>query len=152
MVGINKKHIFYICLIINMGYGSKPPAMKKPASKKTRTAVKNPRPPTAKEKEAITNLKKIMTSKTGAIKTGTLKGSGAKSTKKEVDKEVPTGYVVIVRSSDRKFKRMPRKAFSGALVRADVPKKTKENMLKKAQSKDREIFTSNKKLLKEVGL
>lgn len=125
-----------------MAYGSEPiPAGKKPI-----------RAMTAKEKEAASNLRKIMTSKTGAIKTGTLKGSGAKSTAKEVDKEVPTGYVVVVRNSDRKFKRMPRKAFAQALMNANVPAKTKENMLRKAQVKDREVFTSNKKVLAAVGL
>tara|TARA_Y100000401_G_scaffold117477_1_gene126485 strand:- start:2223 stop:2621 length:399 start_codon:yes stop_codon:yes gene_type:complete len=132
-----------------MGYGSgssPKPAGKKPAGKKPARAM------TAKEKEAVGNLRKIMTSKTGAIKTGTLAGKGAKSTAKEVDKEVPTGYVVVVRASDRKFKRMPRKAFTQALVGANVPAKTKENMLRKAQSKDREVFTNNKKVLKEVGL
>ena len=107
---------------------------------------------TAKELQAVSNLRKIMTSKTGAIKTGTLKGSGAKSTAKEVDKEVPTGYVAVVRTSDRKFKRMPRKAFAQALVTANVPAKTKENMLRKAQGKDREVFTNNKRILKAVGL
>tara|TARA_R100001015_G_C4631196_1_gene193516 strand:- start:1881 stop:2264 length:384 start_codon:yes stop_codon:yes gene_type:complete len=127
-----------------MAYGSG--SAPKPAGKKPARAM------TAKEKEAASNLRKIMTSKTGAIKTGTLKGSGAKSTAKEVDKEVPTGYVVVVRGSDRKFKRMPRKAFAQALVSANVPAKTKENMLRKAQGKDREVFTNNKKILKEVGL
>ena len=128
-----------------MAYGS----ANLPAGKKIPA---NARQMTAKEKTAVSDLRKMMTSKTGAIKTGTLKGKGAKSTAKEVDKEVPTGFVVVVRQSDRKFKRMPRKAFSQALVSANVPAKTKENMLRKAQGKDREVFTNNKKILKEVGL
>ena len=118
-------------------------------SYKGRTAVDKPRKPTDKEAKAISDMRKIMTSKTGAIKSGTLKGSGAASTKKEVDKEVPTGYMVLVDSSSRKFKRMPMKTFSKGLVNADVSKKVKENMLRKAQGKDREVFTANKKLLAE---
>ena len=110
------------------------------------------RPMTAAELQAASNLRKIMTSKTGAIKTGTLAGKGTQSTKKEVDKEVPTGYIAVVRASDRKFKRMPRKAFSQGLVSANVPPKTKENMLRKAQGKDREVFTNNKKILAVFGL
>jgi len=93
------------------------------------------------------DLKKIMTSKTGAIKEGTMKASGAKSVAKAVDKEVPTGYILIVNNKTKKTKRIPRKAFAGALVRSDLPKSTKESMLRKAQGKDREIFTSNKKAL-----
>ena len=105
------------------------------------------RPPTEKEKEAISNLRKIMTSKTGAIKSGTLKGGGTKSTQKEVEKEVPTGYMILVNNKTRKFKRMPQKAFAQGLVNSDLSAKQKEMMLRKAHGKDREVFTANKKIL-----
>ena len=123
-----------------------------PKSYKGRTPVDKPRKPTDKEAKAISDMRKIMTSKTGAIKSGVLPGSGKAATKKEVEKEVPTGYVIIVNSDNRKFKRMPMKTFSAGLVRSDVSKKTKENMLRKAQGKDREVFTANKKILKEFKL
>lgn len=96
---------------------------------------------------ARSDMKKIMTSKTGAIKEGKVKASGKKSVAKEVDKEVPSTYILIVNNKTKKSKRMPRKAFAGALVKSDLPKSTKESMLRKAQGKDREIFTANKKAL-----
>jgi hypothetical protein len=96
---------------------------------------------------ARSDMKKIMTSKTGAIKEGKVKASGAKAVAKEVDKEVPSTYILIVNNKTKKSKRMPRKAFAKALVSSELPKSTKEGMLRKAQGKDREIFTSNKKAL-----
>tara|TARA_R110001592_G_scaffold100751_1_gene285668 strand:+ start:608 stop:1027 length:420 start_codon:yes stop_codon:yes gene_type:complete len=96
---------------------------------------------------ARSDMKKIMSSKTGAIKEGKVKASGKKAVAKEVDKEVPSTYILIVNNKTKKSKRMPRKAFSGALVKSDLPKSTKESMLRKAQGKDREIFTANKKAL-----
>ena len=47
---------------------------------------------------------------------------------------------------------MPLKAFIKAIETAGLTKKQQETMLTKLKSKDREFFTSNKKLLKLIGL
>ena len=109
------------------------------------------RPATAKEaQEAAANLRKIMKSK-GAITEGFLpKGKVAVS--KRVEKDVPVGYIAVVNSTTHKFKRIPLKAFEKSLKEAGLGKKTYDSMVAKARKGDREIFTSNQKVISHFSL
>lgn len=100
-------------------------------------------------RSAADNLRKILAGTPG-IHTGILPGSGAKSTQQAVDQLVPSGFTAVVNPATREFTRMPNKAVAKAVVSSDMTKKQKESMLRKAQNKDKEVFTSNKKLLKSV--
>ncbi len=100
-------------------------------------------------RSAADNLRKILAGAPG-IHTGLLPGSGAKSTQQAVDQLVPSGYTAVVNPATREFTRMPNKAVAKAVVSSDMTKKQKESMLRKAQNKDKEVFTSNKKMLKSV--
>ena len=101
----------------------------------------------AEFEKARNDMKKILTSKTGAIKRGTLPAGGKAGTAKAVSKEVPTGFIAVVNNKNRKFARMPMKAFKKSLDDAGLTVKQKADMLKKVDSKDREVFTANKKIL-----
>ena len=104
---------------------------------------------------SIQNLNKILAS-TGAIKRGVIKfKTGKKSSEQAVDKEVPAGYIAVFNNNDKstdgiRIARMPFASFERLLklFESDIGKKTADGMLKKAQSKDREIYSKNKTLLK----
>jgi hypothetical protein len=97
------------------------------------------------------DLRKILASK-GPIKSGEMKASGKRSVSKAVEKEVPTGYILIVSTKTRKTKRMPSKAFRQGVRSSGISEASKVKMLAKAAKGDREIYTANTKVLKEFGL
>ena len=86
---------------------------------------------------AAQNMRKILAGSPG-ISTGVLPGSGAVTTQREVDKLVPDGYVVVVDSDTREYTRMPQPTFARAVVGSKMGKK------------DKEVFTSNKKMTSAV--
>jgi len=100
-------------------------------------------------RKAASNLRKILAGEPG-ISTGVLGGSGAKSTQVAVDSVVPDGYVAVVDTETREFTRLPQRAFAQSVVQSDMGKGQKASMLRKAEKKDKEVFTSNKKMLKSV--
>jgi len=100
-------------------------------------------------RSAADNLRKILAGTPG-IHTGILPGSGAKSTQQAVDQLIPSGFTAVVNPATREFTRMPNKALAKAVVSSDMTKNQKESMLRKAQNKDKEVFTGNKKMLKSV--
>ena len=98
---------------------------------------------------AAQNMRKILAGSPG-ISTGVLPGSGAMSTQREVDKLVPDGYVVVVDANTREYTRMPQPTFGRAVVGSKMGKKGKEAMLRKSEKKDKEVFTTNKKMTSAV--
>ncbi len=98
---------------------------------------------------AAANLRKILAGEPG-ISTGVLGGSGAVSTQKAVDNLVPDGYVAVVDAETREFTRLPQRAFAQSVVQSDMGKGQKASMLRKAEKKDKEVFTRNKKMKKAV--
>lgn len=93
------------------------------------------------------DMKKILSSKSGGIKRGTLPSGGKVGTARAVDAEVPSGFIAVVNNKNRKFARMPMKAFKKSLDDAGLTAKQKADIIKKVDTKDREVFTSNKKIL-----
>ena len=98
---------------------------------------------------AADNLRKILAGEPG-ISTGTLVGSGAVTTQREIDKIIPQGFIAIVDNTTRQYTRMPDRAFVQAVDTSSMSEKQKVNILMKAGKKDKEVFTSNKKMLKSV--
>jgi hypothetical protein len=82
----------------------------------------------------------------------------ANPVKEIVEKEVPRGYILIVNNtkpvpeSGMKTKRMPLKAFVQGVQGSSITDKQKEALIKRAKEGDREIYTANKKVLKEFRL
>ena len=98
---------------------------------------------------AASNLRKIMAGSPG-ISTGVLGGSGKVSTQREINALVPDGYIALVNSDTRGYTRMPNPTFARAIVGSSMGKGQKTAMLRKAESKDKEVFTKNKKALTSV--
>ena len=98
---------------------------------------------------AASNLRKILAGAPG-ISTGVLGGSGRVSTQKEINALVPDGYIAVVNSDTRGYTRMPNPTFSMAVGQSSMGKGQKTAILRKAQSKDKEVFTKNKKMISAV--
>ena len=96
---------------------------------------------------AASNLRKILAGAPG-ISTGVLGGSGKLSTQREINALVPDGYIALVNSDTRGYTRMPNPTFSMAVGQSSMGKGQKTAMLRKAESKDKEVFT--KKALTSV--
>ena len=94
---------------------------------------------------AADNLRKILAGEPG-ISTGTLNNRS----QMEIDRITPQGYVSIVDNITNQYTRMPDRAFVQAVDTSAMSEKQKVNMLVKAGKKDKELFTSNKKMLKSV--
>tara|TARA_R110000782_G_scaffold256903_1_gene346134 strand:+ start:135 stop:1277 length:1143 start_codon:yes stop_codon:yes gene_type:complete len=98
---------------------------------------------------AASNLRKILAGAPG-ISTGVLGGTGKVSTQREINALVPDGYIAVVNSDTRGYTRMPNPTFSMAVGQSSMGKGQKTAILRKAQGKDKEVFTKNKQMISAV--